>query len=280
MTKNKLFLFSLIFLTILSSFSCATTSGAKQENSVKTAFLSKEELCPSEFIWSELEPGFYETSYKVKKLGIKWHCVKIDLTNPKLKIIPGVSSSKKGFSVKSFARKNKTTVTFNTTPFDVKNYEHIVGVVKSNGILLSEPVNYYCALGFKRTENGYEAIILPKQNEAEIEKLDSAFGGFFQILHENQVYYNFEKTRRSRSGCGISENKKKLYILISTSGGNLRDWNGLNYPECAIILQAMGCTEGMQFDGGHSTSLCIYNKEVLQPFLQRKVPALLGFSTN
>jgi hypothetical protein len=33
----------------------------------------------------------------------------------------------------------------------------------------------------------------------------------------------------------------------------------------------------MQFDGGHSSALLVYTKDIEKPFLQRKVPTALGF---
>lgn len=56
----------------------------------------------------------------------------------------------------------------------------------------------------------------------------------------------------------------------------LRDRKGLNYKECALIMQQFGCTKAMQFDGGHSSGFCIYNKQVEVSFLQRKVPTAFG----
>lgn len=280
MTKTRVPFLVLLFLTALSLFSCASTAAVKEQNTDVPQYLSVEELCPPEFEWTELEPGFFQTTFKIKSLGIKYKCVKIDLKNPALKIRPGIATSKNGARVNKFAHKQKPVLSVNTTPFDVKNYENIVGIVKTEGQILSKAAGSYCALALKNTPEGYQAEILNKQTDAAIEQFDSAFGGFFQILHNGQINYDFTVTRRSRSGCGISSDKSELYILVSNSGIELRDQNGLTYPECALILKAMGCTEGMQFDGGHSTGLSIYNRQVIRPIIQRKVPAVIEFFTN
>jgi len=282
MNKSKLFFCSLLFLTFFTLFSCATTSGSSESNSsdLSSQNLTAEQLCPAEFIWQEIEPGFWKTEFKVKSLGIKWMCVKIDLSNPKLRIVNGAAATKKGFRISSFAAKNNAVVTVNTTPFDVNNYLNIAGVVKNEGTIISNPVEAYCAIGFISGQNGYKALIIKNQTDEAISQVDSAAGGFFQILNNNEVDYNFNITRRSRSGAGINQEKNELYILVNTSGFNLRDRNGLSYPECALILQAMGCTQAMEFDGGHSTGLCIYKKQVMAPLFQRKIPVVLGFLTN
>ena len=68
-----------------------------------------------------------------------------------------------------------------------------------------------------------------------------------------------------------------LYILVATPVFSLTDKNGLNYEECAAILKKLGCTDAMQFDGGHSSALVVNGKDVEKPFLQRKVPTVLLF---
>ena len=105
---------------------------------------------------------------------------------------------------------------------------------------------------------------------------DYAIGGFYVILQDGQLL-EFAQTRRSRTACGTDDTGSTLYLFAVTPDFSLTDRNGLSYPECAAIMQQLGCTNAMQFDGGHSTSMVVNGKNVRAPLFQRKVPAAVGF---
>lgn len=276
MTRNKLSFLSLIFISLFVFFSCATTSVSTDETEAE--LLSKEQLCPKEFLWQELEPGFAATSHKIEELGLTWYCIRIDLSTPDLYV--NIKTSDSPFRLKSFAKKNRTIAAINTTPFTKGSKPKLLGTSKVLEKTISEPVEKYAALGFYYSNGNLKAKVITHQTEEEVNKYDYTAGGFFQILSDGQVDYSFKKYRHSRSWCGINQNTNQLYLLAVSSVKDWKDNNGLTYPECALILQALGCTEGMEFDGGHSTGLCIYTNQVSKTALQCKIPAAIGFRTN
>lgn len=277
----------IIFACVFSLFSCASTKLTSEENFqaspkiYKNQSLPQQSLYPKEVKWEEIQEGFYKTSFHIEKIKVHWTCVKIHLDTPNLNLVcqPTPDSLGKTFKLKKFAQINKTVLAINTTPFDLKGKSFLpVGITKINDNIISPANKSYCALCFYYdNQNRLRAEILPSQDEEALKKYKHAFGGFFSILIDNEIQ-SFEKSRRSRVACGINQDSNILYILVTTPDFHIKDRNGLNYEECAAILKELGSTNAMQFDGGHSSGLCIYDKNVESPFLQRKVPTALGFN--
>ena len=257
----------IICLLLLILFTSCTT----------TKSLSQDDLQSTDLIeWTELKPGFEITNQKIKELGVSWTCVKIHLSQ--IETAPVIKVSEKSFSVKDFASQNALSVAINTTPFSMNKKTYMAtGIIKNNGTVLSEPVEKYCALAIKTDkDNLLTCAILKNQVSSEIEKFDYAIGGFFVILKDGQTQ-EFTQKRRSRTACGIDDTGSTLYFFAVTPDFSLTDKNGLSYPECAQILKRLGCTNAMQFDGGHSTAMVINGKNVRAPLFQRKIAAAIGF---
>lgn len=272
MNKIK-FLFLLSFLF----FSCASIPN--NENSYdfyKTENLPLENLLEN-LECSQIEEGFELFSGKIENINVSWHCVKIDLSNPKIVINAEPKTiNRKKISLKKFAKENKTIIAINSTPFTKNTIP--VGIIKINQKVLSKENQNYCALGFYFDKNHQlKAEIINSQTDENTKKFDYAFGGFF-VTHNENEFFNFKKNRRSRTACGINKDGSVLYFLVATPDFKIDDKNGLTYEECAKILNYFGCSSSMQFDGGRSSGMCIYNKMVEKPFLQRKIVSALGFS--
>lgn len=279
MTKTRLSVLISVFL-IFISVSCATTS-AKGNLSLPDEALELQELAGDSPEWEELQAGIEYTSFKISKLKVTWHCIKIDLSNQEIKIVsePKTDAADKVFKLKKFARSNNTVVAINTSPFvSVKNPQ-IVGITKIDGNQITQPEEKYSALCFYYDDNFLRAKIIKNQNQSQIENMSYAFGAFYAILADDTIY-EFKQIRRSRTCAGINEDGSTLFLMVATPDFDLTDNNGLSYEECAKILQFLGCKSALQFDGGHSSGMCIYQKDVAKPLFQRKIPAALGFISN
>ncbi len=297
---KKSFLVVSLLIAVFTLNSCASV-GIMRETYTSPQVLPQEVLCPpqNELEWEQLTPGFEVTQYKIPSYKVEWACVKIDLNTPGLTIAAtphtedlGKRSklSKTDFHLQTTASAS-TTVAINTTPFDLDGRTYLpVSVVKIAGEEICPPNASYCALclGSSTEEinsttqtatSPLRATILESQNLDLISKYPYAFGGFYQILHENQIK-EFAKYKRSRTACGTADSGRYLY-LFATCGINCPTGrNGLNFEECAVILQFLGCDEAMEFDGGHSTGLTINGKNKIRPSLQRKVPAAVMILKN
>lgn len=279
--KIKTFLFSApFFLFILLTFfsSCSTINALKQETYTNPEVLPLEQLCPKEILWNHIQDGFEITGYHIPSIKVSWHCVKIDLNTDGLSIAyePHPSSLGKLSKVKNFARKNKTVVAINSLPFLIETTNYPVGIIKDHNLVVSAPSKKYSAISFYNEENNLRAVIHTNQEAALSTDYIYSFGGFYKTMDNGQIK-EFQHNKRSRVGCGISDNGRFLYIFVCTPDFHLTDRNGLNYEECSSILKYLGCDDAMQFDGGHSSALCVYTKDIEKPFLQRKVPTMLGF---
>lgn len=282
MNKNKSLFLLIVFVSALLFFSCQTTNV-----SPKTEF-SQVEVLPLEILSSQtdenfqtIENGFEVISGKIDEIKVSWTCVKVDLSTQNLEIKAEPNSKSmlgKTFRLKKFAKKNKTIVAINTSPFDLGKTDWPIGITKINNEVITENSAKYCALGFYYDENNnLRAEIINTQNDENTKKFAYAFGGFFTTYEDGKII-PFQKNRRSRTACGINEDGSILYLFVITPNFKIDDRNGLNCEECSEILKSLGCTKIMQFDGGHSSGLCIYSKSVQTPFLQRKVPAAIGFA--
>ena len=201
--------------------------------------------------------------------------VKLNLENPALKINIFPNEKKEAYdaiNVKKIAQKNSSKIAFNTTPFQIQNKLNLnskgkpVGIIYANKQTICEPVEKYSALIFFKEENGYSAQII--KNQKEIPKnIDSAAGGFFQILDDCKII-SYKEIFDTRTSIGISSDKKILFIL---AGKNL------SYDNCAKILKICGAETAMEFDGGSSTHLVIQGKSIVKKSFHRNVPALITF---
>lgn len=270
-SKQIFLLFALLFSQLF--FSCKTVSTVTQNER-----LEESDLYPQEIKWELLQEGVEYTSYDIESLNIKWHCIKLDLNLPELKIICAPDSTKiENFHLKKFAEENNAFIAINSTPFAIKTTYEPVGITKINNKVIYPCKENYCALGFYTNSEGkLRAKILDKQIPEEIQEFTHAFGGFFTTMRDKELK-SFEKIRRSRNGCGLDDEGRFLYLFITVPNFSLDDRNGLDYVECSQILRFLGCDDAMQFDGGHSTGMIFDNKHVDKPTLQRKVPTAIGF---
>ena len=270
--------FLIPFLALLF-FGCKTTDFLV-EKYTNPQVLPIETSCPAEITWEKVQDGIEKTEFVIKSENIRWACVKIDLHTPNISIkaSPETNQLGKRFIHKKFAQETNSTVALNTVPFDLDGRTYIpVSVVKINNQIVCPINSHYAALGFiKNPDNTYTAIIMKNQTEEEVSKCEFAFGGFYEILNHKTIY-QFEKYKRSRTAVGISHNGRFLYCFATAGIACPTGRNGLNFEECALILQHLGCTQAMEFDGGHSTGLVLNKKNLIRPNLQRKVPALVGF---
>ena len=278
----------LILTFVITAFatSCKTLPSAQGNNINKQETLSVEYICPSNLEWEQVKDkkdkpveGFELISYELKEIKVRWTCVKADLNTPDIKIaatpeLEELGQPPKLRTVKSFAKKNNTILAINATPWKNESYPHnAVGVVKIDNKIFFPPENKYCALCF--TTEPLRAHIIMNQTEEELNNYDYAFGGFFQVLKDGKLI-KFQNNRHSRICAGTNKDGSELYFFIATSIMNPKDKTGLTFEECGLILQKLGCTDVMHFDGGHSSCMVINSNHVEKPLLNRKIPIAIG----
>ncbi len=281
-TRQSFFKQILLLALVLFFSSCKTTSFLLRDKYTDPQVLPVEVLCPQEIEWQTIEindkidSNFKLVSFIIKKENVEWKCLKIDLDAENLEIVAAPYSQDLGkrFFLQNYSKKHKLLAAVNTVPFDLDGRTFIpVSIVKIDNEEIC-PVNEdYSALAFSL--NPLRARIVRNQTQEAFEDCPYAFGGFFTILQDGQIF-EFEKYKRSRTAVGISEDGRYLYLFACCGINCPTGRNGLNFEECALILQKLGAEAAMEFDGGHSSGLTINGKNAIKPSLQRKVPAAFG----
>ena len=279
--------FSFLIILLVLFVSCA--SHPVIEPQAEAVLYPLESYIPETFDWQEVEPGVSRFDFKNSAFPVIYHAVKIDLETPGLEIVcfPDTEFAKKsaddgkmpkpyiyrGITTAHFAKKYKCSVAVNATPFagrngkwdliaHVSSTRQLVGVHIDDSFEIAPPVSSYAALTLSRRENGFIAQILDSQIPEQLGNCDYAFGGFFTVLRDGVVNEKFIRNHDSRTGCGVSQNGKTLYLLVVE--GEVRSKSkGLSYPQCAEVFRAMGCDDALEFDGGGSSQLCINGKSIL-----------------
>ena len=273
--STRFFIFSLFLALSLTSCASQRVIDADAE----ALLYPKETYIPESFDWQQIQPGISRFDFSNPDFPIIYHAVRIDLTTPGLELFctPDAPENRsRRVATSKFAAEQNCVVAINATQFD---FSSIVGIHKSNGTVLAEPVEKYAAIAFRREQNGeqsYSAKIFAAQTAPELAEYDFAFGGFFVVLENSEVCYDFIRRHTSRTGAGLSADGRTLYILVAEGEQHSKS-EGLSYPQCGEIFKAMGCTDALEFDGGDSTELCINGKSVLSYKNWRTQATSLGF---
>ncbi len=108
----------------------------------------------------------------------------------------------------------------------------------------------------------------------EVGKILTLTGGWGKIVKEGKnfadsseieegIFQRFSKSKHPRSGIGFSKNKDKLYLFAID--GRQESSKGVSLKKFADIMLAEGVYEGLNLDGGGSTTLIINDKIVNNP---------------
>ena len=271
-------LFACLSLCFLFLFAGCATLGRRGISAEDEALLyPPASYVPESFEWEEICPGVSRFDFENAEMPLIYHAVKIDLSfvgaglpgpesetesDQPLQLVFGQGESTTQFAAGGRWR-GQCAVAANATPFTRSG--HLVGVHKEAGELLSQPVDRYGAIGFRKVENrkgGLEARIFASQADGEMKDWPYALGGFFTVLNGGKVREDFIRRGDSRTGVGLSADGRTLYILL-VEGERQRQSRGLSYPQCGQIFKSMGCSDALELDGGSSSELCIMGKSVL-----------------
>jgi len=260
--KNALY--SIIFIFLLISLSCATMSPVDNAREIPAASSQIATIIPKwqPIAFNNSHSGVYYFPGKNTRPRIDFWALRIDLQNPDLFIVVrGGQSSVPTTStrVTSFVRDNGLLAGINATPFDYISVTegkaiNNIGIVISDGVVIAPPHTDYYALVFDA--DGKVSII--KQAEMDlIENIHNAIGGFHGILKNYQLTDRAlgSEARHPRSAAGICTEGKYLYLLVVD--GRRKGSIGTTEAETALILRALGAVDGINFDGGGSSTLAV-----------------------
>ena len=215
---------------------------------------------------------------------LKMAAVKVDLTNPKLRF--KMTSRDKdwgkpmpGFEDKFVIRTRRQTckmfmeehikkgynmvLTVNGTPFGPWQppwnhpYADGQGLLVDNGILVAPPRHQ--RPGFIVRKDGTFALQGFK-NTDDLSNIKHAISGFSTVLANGKIVDKSRKGLAPRTGFGMSADCKTLYILVAD--GRQPNYSlGISTREVAEFLRYLGASDGLNMDGGGSTTLYIRDND-------------------
>jgi hypothetical protein len=257
-------LFRITGLLIVSSFivlSCTSLSPVDGKAERLVASASPETVLPR---WQSVSvSGLDYVAGKVSRPRLEFYALRLDLSNPALRIVAagGKSAADGTFlstKVSSFVRDNSLLAGINALPFDkVSGREGEprvnVGIVIADGVMLSPPHANFDALVFYADGAG----VVAQSAIHSAENITNAVGGFHRILSGGEPVPRVLglEARHPRSAAGLSSDGRYLYLLAID--GRRPGSVGSTEAETALLLRALGASEGINFDGGGSTALVL-----------------------
>lgn len=278
--------------------------------SVLVAVQFFETSAEEKFNWSnsrKIAKGVLYTQWEKNQPRLmKIFAVRIDLSNPKLKfhitgkaenwgekmpdhpksIIRTKRETTLDFLKKARKNKIKMVAAFNASPWSpwekpfTHTYADRLGLIISNGELVSMP-------------NGRASLIIDKKGQiymdsikkdADISNIANAVTGFSFVLRQG-VVSGADKALAPRTGYGLSKDKKYLYIFV-VDGRQPKYSMGMTHKEVGDFLKYLGAFDGINMDGGGSSSMVLFRKGKVKMVNQqpgksmRKVGSSLGISVE
>jgi hypothetical protein len=204
---------------------------------------------------------------RLMKIG----CLRIDLRTPGLRLfttgrIAGwtdndretLTRTTRDFIVAAQAEKRNLAVAINATAWNFTNSAavpaNLLGLAVSEGTLVSSRQAGYPS--FVVTESGEPRIVQPAAAPAATR---TAVSGFRQVLRSGQVAGKNEATH-PRTGIGVSADGRYVYFM--TVDGRADEWSqGATDRDVGAWLRYFGANNGLNMDGGGSTTMAWWNPE-------------------
>ena len=151
-----------------------------------------------------------------------------------------------------------------TKPFNHK-YADPPGVNISDGVLVG---NRGSSPAFVVYKNGGVAIV-DKVQKKDIPKIKDALAGFCIIASGGKVMPNFLSVAKGchpRTAYGLSADRRYLYVV--TIDGRQKKWSlGATGSETGAILIEAGAADGINMDGGGSSTMCYWDRRKKKPIM-------------
>jgi len=246
------FVFFALFL-----LSCKTVSPIDLTSEEPVLSITIDDITPN---WQPVSPSVDYYHGKVKEPVLEFWALRINTELPETRIVVrGGGGEEQNLSVKvsSFTRDNNLTAGINALPFDIADDKEgqvlkNIGIVISDGKLLSPPASRYYALVFYTDKT---MAIVSQSSITDAQGIENAVGGFHQILKDGQPLLPPPNrlSRHPRTAAGISGSYLYLLVIDGRRAASI----GATETETAQILLALGSKDGLNLDGGGSSAAAL-----------------------
>lgn len=140
-------------------------------------------------------------------------------------------------------------------------------------------------------QKGFPSFIVKKDGDVEIRdvaadedlsEIAQAVSGNRVVLKDGEIVAQTDKAVHPRTAVGYSKDKRYLYFVVID--GRQKDYSvGATYEDVAAALKLCGASEGLNLDGGGSTTMAILGDDDEPLVLNRPIngtPDLLRFNGN
>jgi hypothetical protein len=201
------------------------------------------------------------------------HALRVDLTDPDIRLLttPRISNyvanvrEVGGLTVTEFLRRNKVQAAINANFFSERNYyapagtpNDIYGLAISEGVVISAQDGPGHAATIVFDANNQPLVIHTNWPARNVDGMFTAVTGNYPLVVGGQNIVNRSAAREvePRTVFGLSQDRRYLY-LVAIDGRQPGYSNGANDYESAGWLLLLGAYDGVNMDGGGSTTMVI-----------------------
>ena len=188
------------------------------------------------------------------------YALRIDLRDPEVSFLATPSNGEKpketdGLKTTTFLTKHKCRAAINAAPYDIVHEEEgkpvdVVSLNVSRGELISEETGWYG--GLTMTKDNKIRISWPP---LDTNGVFHAVAGF-QVVLEKGENIGVDKAIHPRTAVGVSRDGDTFYWLV-IDGRQPDHSGGATTRDVGIWLAALGASEGLNLDGGGSTTMVL-----------------------
>lgn len=261
---------------------------------VAPAAVRADEPVDAGVVWAPLYRGVeYSQLFVETPVLNKWQVVKIDLQARGIEFV--ATGRNKNYepekretwrqTTADFLDENKLAVAVNANFYNPFNAEtirtqgdsNLLGFGANDGVLVSKPEPGRPAFVVYQDKTAKICHLDPNISDDEVKKIQAGVAGSQVVLTGGAVPEIKNKDRHPRTAVGISADGRYVYFLI-VDGRQPKHSVGATLTEVGETLKYFGASEGLNLDGGGSTTLVCRGLDGLSQILNS--PANSGVPRN
>lgn len=239
------------------------------------------------FDWSavpEISPGIRHARFTITNPRLNLiNALRVDLSHPDIRLGSTPRSPDygqpfgNGYIVRTarentqvFLDRNRSegrnmVAAINAAPFlpwpPVSSDADKLGLLVEEGVVVCEQTNSpYVSSSLIFNKDWTADMVASKEETVDISRVLTAVSGFGPVLADGTASGSEGNDAQPRTGIGLSKDKKTL-ILLTVDGRQSGTSLGMGTRELGDMLRHFGARDGMNMDGGGSTTMVLYDPD-------------------